>query len=384
MKKWKGAFKVVAIIIISINIPLSAEQKPQWKGTMTKEGDVMVIKNPKEPIYKEPILSLKEDFMIGGAPAKGEYALALPRSLAVDKDGNLFILDSKESCIKVFDNSGKYVRSIGRRGQGPGEIGGASSMSIPLGSNELIVVDISNSRLAFFSTDGRFIKNVRLRGTISGVTLDSHRNVYLSFTEFSPGELRDILRKLRKMNPDMSNVLAEIVSHSMDESRNPFKPWESWIVDDKDRLIYGDAKTYEIRYFGPDGKQVRRIIREYDLLKVSQEDIDEFRNRPTPPGLSMARNFDFSSHHAAYRSFFVDDLGNLFIQTWERTADNRQDIHDIFDAEGRFLGRVPLNRHSDLINPRVRFIRSGKLYTIEPDDEGYEVVKRYSVTWLLK
>lgn len=384
MKKWKAVFKVVVVIILLINIPLSAKQKPQWKGTITKEGDVMVIKNPKEPIYKKPILSLKEDFMIGGAQAKGEYALALPRSLAVDKAGDLFILDDKESCIRVFDHSGKYLKTIGRKGQGPGEIGGASSMSIPLGSNELIVVDISNSRLAFFSTDGRFIKNVPLRGTISGVTFDSHRNVYLSFTEFSPGERRDILRKLRKMNPDMSNVLAEIVSHSRDESRNPFKPWESWIVDDKDRLIYGDAKTYEIRYFGPDGKQVRRIIRDYDPLKVSQKDIDEFRNRATPPGVSMAQNFDFSSHHAAYRSFFVDDLGNLFIQTWERTADNRQDIHDIFDAEGRFLGRVPLNRHSDLINPRVRFIRSGKLYTIEPDDEGYEAVKRYSVTWLLK
>jgi hypothetical protein len=348
---------------------------------MTKEGDVMVIKNPKEPIYKEPIISLKEDIMIGGAQAKGEYALALPRSLAVDKAGDLFILDDKESCIRDFDHSGKYLKTIGRKGQGPGEIGGASSMSIPLGSNELIVMDISNSRLAFFSTDGRFIKNVPLRGNISDVKIDSHGNVYLSFKEFSPGERRDILKK---MNPDMSNVLAEIVSHPMDKSRNPFKPWESWIVDDNDHLIYGDAKMYEIRYFGPDGKQVRRIIRDYDPLKVSQKDIDEFRNRQAPPGLSMAQNFDFSSHHAAYRSFFVDDLGNLFIQTWERTADNRQDIHDIFDADGRFLGRVPLNRHADLINPKVRLMRSGKLYTIEPDDEGYEVVKRYSVTWLLK
>jgi len=381
MKKWKAVFKVVVVIILLTNIPLSAKQKPQWKGTMTKEGDVMVIKNPKEPIYKEPIISLKEDIMIGGAQAKGEYALALPRSLAVDKAGDLFILDDKESCIRDFDHSGKYLKTIGRKGQGPGEIGGASSMSIPLGSNELIVMDISNSRLAFFSTDGRFIKNVPLRGNISDVKIDSHGNVYLSFKEFSPGERRDILKK---MNPDMSNVLAEIVSHPMDKSRNPFKPWESWIVDDNDHLIYGDAKMYEIRYFGPDGKQVRRIIRDYDPLKVSQKDIDEFRNRQAPPGLSMAQNFDFSSHHAAYRSFFVDDLGNLFIQTWERTADNRQDIHDIFDADGRFLGRVPLNRHADLINPKVRLMRSGKLYTIEPDDEGYEVVKRYSVTWLLK
>jgi hypothetical protein len=379
MKKWKAVFKVVVVVILLTNIPLSAEQKPQWKGTMTKEGDVMVIKNPKEPIYKEPILSLKEDFMIGGAQAKGEYALALPRSLAVDKAGDLFILDDKESCIKVFDNSGKYVRTIGRRGQGPGEIGGASSMSIPLGSNELIVMDISNNRLAFFSMDGRFIKNVPLRGGIADVKTDSQGNAYVAATEFGPGQRTDTLKK---MNPDMSSVLADIVNRPEDESRNPFSPREYWVVDDQDRLIYGDGKAYEIRYFGSAGKLIRKILRDYDPLKVTKQDIDEFGNRRIPGGITPVYNF--SSHHGAYRSFFVDDLGHLFVQTWERIADRSQDIHDIFDADGRFLGRVPLNRHADLINPKVRLMRSGKLYAIEPDAEGYEVVKRYSVTWLLK
>jgi hypothetical protein len=371
----------MAVFVLVLSSAL-AQQTPPWKGKITKDGDVTIVKNPKDPIHKEPILSLKEDFAIGGAQAKGEYALALPRSLAVDKAGDLFILDVKESCIRVFDHSGKYLKTIGRKGQGPGEIGGASSMSLPPGSNELAVVDISNRRLAFFSTDGRFIKNVPLRGMVADVKTDSQGNAYVAATEFGPGRRTDTLKK---MNPDMSRVLAEIVNRPEDESRNnPFSPWEYWVVDDKDRLIYGDAKTYEIRYFGPDGKQVRRIIRDYDPLKVSQKDIDEFRNRAAPPGLSMAQNFDFSSHHAAYRSFFVDDLGNLFIQTWERTADNRQDIHDIFDADGRFLGRVPLNRHGDLINPKVPLMRSGKLYAIEPDAEGYDVVKRYSVVWKIR
>ena len=38
-----------------------AEQKPQWKGSITKEGDVIVVKNPKEPLYKENILAFKEE-----------------------------------------------------------------------------------------------------------------------------------------------------------------------------------------------------------------------------------------------------------------------------------------------------------------------------------
>ncbi|MGZ5440203.1 MAG: hypothetical protein ACXWFJ_10140, partial [Candidatus Aminicenantales bacterium] len=114
---------------------------------------------------------------------------------------------------------------------------------------------------------------------------------------------------------------------------------------------------------------------------VSKADIDEFLKRGAPPGVNPT--YDYSTHHAYYRSFFADDRGHLFVQTWERTAGNTQDVHDIFDSQGRFVGRVAMPRHEDLINPTARVLRQGKFYAIEPDDEGYNVVKRYSVTWLI-
>jgi len=88
-----------------------------------------------------------------------------------------------------------------------------------------------------------------------------------------------------------------------------------------------------------------------------------------------------ASRHAAFRSFFLDDHGRLFVQTWERTQDGRQDIHDVYDSEGRFFGRVALNVHPDFINPTPRILKNSKLYAVEVDEERYEVVKRYSVTW---
>jgi hypothetical protein len=90
---------------------------------------------------------------------------------------------------------------------------------------------------------------------------------------------------------------------------------------------------------------------------------------------------EFASHHSAYRSFFLADGGRLFVQTWERSADGRQDIYDIFDDEGRYVARVPLSPNPDFQSPLPRFIKQGKLYTIEPDSKGYEVVKRYTLKW---
>jgi len=375
--KTKSLAGLLAFYILSTFLAaVQGDQSPLWKGTIAKEGDMVVIKNPKEPLYSQPILTLKEDFSIGGSKAKDEYVLALPTSIAVDHKGNLFVLDFKESHIRVFDETGRFIRTIGRSGQGPGEIGAAWSISLPHGSKELAVHDIRNRKLTFFSTDGEYLRSISLRGMIGGLKTDSQGNAYVFDTQFGAGQPKNTLKK---MSADMSKVLAEISNHLQDDSHNPFAPREYWVIDDRDCLVYGEGKTYEIRYYDPSGKLVRKVLREGGPLKVTKKDIDEFANRPTPPGINPVYNY--SSHHGAYRSFFVDDLGHLFVQTWERTPDNRQDIHDIFDADGRFIGRVPLNRHADLINPKVRLIRSGKYYAIESDAEGYEVVKRYSVVW---
>jgi len=370
---------IAAGLLILLTTAYGLIAQPQWKGSITKDGDIIVVKNPNEPIYKDEILSLKEDFSIGGAGATGGYMFSYLKDIAVDQDGNIFALDLRECCIKVFDRSAKYLRTIGRRGQGPGELGGPFFMTLLPAKNEILVHDVGGRRVSVFRLDGDFVRQIPIRGMVGELKADVNGNIYVSETAFGQGTSQDILKK---MSPDLGQVLAEIFKHPADESHNPFKSRDRWILDEEGGLIYGDARSYEFRYFSPEGTLVRRVLRDYVPLKVMKEDINEFINRPTPPGLNPT--YDYSTHHAAYRSFFADDQGHLFVQTWERTANRSRDIHDIFDAEGRFIGRVALSRHADLINPKPRFIRAGKLYTIEPDKDGYEVVKRYSVEWLKK
>ena len=118
-----------------------AEQKPVWKGTIAKEGDVIVVKNPREPMNRSPILTLREELKIGGSEAKGESALSRPYDIACDNEGNVYVLERSESVVKVFDKSGKYLRTIGRRGQGPGEFNFPVSLSVFPGKQEFYCGD---------------------------------------------------------------------------------------------------------------------------------------------------------------------------------------------------------------------------------------------------
>ena len=74
-------FLSVFILFISFG-----SQKTEWKGTIEKENGIIVVKNPKKPIYSEEILSLEEELSIGETGGKEEYMFSRARSITVDDE----------------------------------------------------------------------------------------------------------------------------------------------------------------------------------------------------------------------------------------------------------------------------------------------------------
>ncbi|MCK7514750.1 MAG: 6-bladed beta-propeller [Desulfobacterales bacterium] len=92
---------------------------PAWKGNIAKEGSVVVVKNPAKPLYGPEAFSLVEEISIGG-DASPDALLASITSIAEGPDGSIYVLDQEDRNVKAFDRGGKYLRTIGRQGQGPG------------------------------------------------------------------------------------------------------------------------------------------------------------------------------------------------------------------------------------------------------------------------
>jgi len=43
------------------------QQKTEWKGTIEEVNGIMVVKNPKEPVYSEDLCVVEEELSIGEA-----------------------------------------------------------------------------------------------------------------------------------------------------------------------------------------------------------------------------------------------------------------------------------------------------------------------------
>jgi hypothetical protein len=362
---------IVCFLLFIYIAPLAAIAQYKWKGTIVKEDDVTVIRNPKEPIYKTPVLELQEELSLGGPKAQGDYAIGQIMDAVVDEAGAIYVLDYKNSHIKVFDQAGVFVRAIGRKGQGPGEFEIPVMMSLVRTRGEIAVQQVTR-RMSFFKTDGTFLRHLLFKDLRAILGLcDSQGQIYI--TEGRPGDegSRYIIKKLAADG----TVIATLGDSPAPRANkfNPFMPVGKFKIDSNDDFVYGYPETYEIQFFrASDAKLYKKILRDYEPVAVTAEEKAEQETAAKGRGIVL----DFSKFHPAYRGFFLSDIGHLFIETFEKTKDGKV-IHDIFDPEGRFIGRMPLR-------PNGISILKDKYYAREWDAEGYPVLKRYAVTWLVK
>jgi hypothetical protein len=120
MKK-TGIFSLVFFAVACLPVLHGQTEKAIWKGKVVIENGVKVVQNPAEPLYAEFSFELQKELTIGGDPNNEAYYFPKGARLSVDEEGNLYVCDGGNRRIQTYDKSGKYVRTIGRQGQGPGE-----------------------------------------------------------------------------------------------------------------------------------------------------------------------------------------------------------------------------------------------------------------------
>jgi len=338
--------------------------KMTWSGTIENVDGITVVKNPKAPIYSSEILTLAEDLSIGEVEGREEYIFNQIRHLAVDDIGRIFILDWRDCVIKVFDTEGIYLKTIGKMGEGPGELNRPSALS--LSRDELMVLEAN--RISFFDLGGEFVRSVSPKEIWAlRARINSAGDLIVTSAVMDPEDPR---YQLQKFDGQMNHVcdIAKFPAPNVQKGFNPFMPIAYSIIDDNDNIVYGYPEDYLLQVFNVEGVLTKKIFKEYDPVAITAEEIEE-RTKDAPPTIK----FDFSKYHSAFRRLFHDDEGRVYVQTWEKAGENVF-YHDVFDAQGRYILKLPLKD-----TPVV--CKGSALYTLEEDEDGYQSVKRYRMTW---
>ncbi|MFC1554878.1 6-bladed beta-propeller [candidate division KSB1 bacterium] len=149
----KIRLKSQRIFVIIFFILFSCSQKDKNYSVENLNG-VSQITNKSALWGEEPEVELRFVKQIGELDGTdSNYSFHQPNDLAVDDEGNIYVLDSGNCRIQKFDKNGTYLSTMGRRGEGPGEIPGFT-FGIDIIENILYFTH-SNTIVRKFSTDGK-------------------------------------------------------------------------------------------------------------------------------------------------------------------------------------------------------------------------------------
>jgi hypothetical protein len=387
MGSWNIAFKSrsemrkITPVVLGLILAFLAQSESLAQKVKTVDG-VTVVSNGKKPVpvKGQPVkIKLAEELTVGGS-ANPDESLSQVSTFVVDGEGGILALDFKEQKIKVFDRTGKLLRLIGKPGQGPGELGIASGIQL-MADNTLVVEDATNRRLALFKPSGEFIKNISTSDKLGlvNILLDGKGNVIGREMGLAEGNAK-MFFEIKKFDANLKPLFTldkiefPVPIPGSGTKMNILEMMSGYQFDPAGNIYYGRNADYEIKIYSPEGKHVRTIQKEYDRVKVTQTDIDEMLEKipNTMPGVNIKEMFSFPEYFPPYQFFLLDDRGRLYVRTFTKGKAKGEYEIDVFDAEGKFFAQF-------ITKSDLRLWKDGKAYGIEETDEGYQVIKRYSV-----
>lgn len=101
----------------------------------------------------------------------------------IDDQGNVYVMDIGDVSIKAYNNRGRFIRTIGRPGQGPGEFGGIMAYLRSMTRGRLCILDFFQRRVMIMRSDGRYLSGFSVKGNYSGVEVDAKDRIFLSNRE---------------------------------------------------------------------------------------------------------------------------------------------------------------------------------------------------------
>ena len=170
-----------------------------------------------------------------------------PTSIALDREGNVYLADEWAQRISIFDADGNFLDKWGEPGSRPGELNRPSGMAFDSAGN-LYIVDSANNRVQVFAKDGAFLSTFGEGGSGEGqldlpwgITIDGQGDVYVADWKN---------HRVQKFSPE-GKFIASFGSYGtgVGELSHP----TSVAVDDDGDVYVCDWANHRLQIYDPDG-----------------------------------------------------------------------------------------------------------------------------------
>ena len=242
---------------------------------------VRLIHNGKEGKWgKKPRVQVELVRTLGDVAAEDEtVAFYMPAGIALDSQGNLYILDTGNHRVQKFGPDGRYLASFGRQGQGPGDF--AYPDSIDIDSEDMVwVSDPNNQRIQVFTPAGAVRRTIgfvkervgKICRTKSGLVMAGESGILVGGPEME--EKKQQLPKLFK-KLDLDGKVSGEYGEPFDFEHplvNQTGNQVTFAVDENDCVYLAYPYQNRIEKYSAEGKLIWRADRKLDYGTDSPKD----------------------------------------------------------------------------------------------------------------
>ncbi len=358
------------IATISLGLPAAWGQAPPngtWKSTRLTRGDTTV----GGAVWADGV-RLVEEVRIGRETGGSEYEFGALECVEPLADGGVAVFDGSVPALRVYDPTGRFVRTLGGAGAGPGEYRDACLGLIADPDGTLWMYDPRNARLNHYGADGKPLPPVRVPAGLfapQSLIRDARGALFVKVLLAPPEPDRDWKFGFTRVYPESARrdtiPVPEVPGPASEDNR--FGPQKFQVFSPLGYFVtgYSDRYAVDLRQ-GP--KAVLRIERRSAPVAVGAEeraDWDQFlavwrarlsgsnKDRPVPKVVSPK---------APYRDLLADRDGRIWVAvatvavkdpnppeprvvngvkvpviTWIEPP-----VYDVFRPDGALLGRLTL------------------------------------------
>jgi hypothetical protein len=311
----------------------------------------------------------------------------------IDSEGNMLVLDSGYFRIQKYDKEGKYLRTIGRQGQGPGEFERPSNLYLDNQDN-LYVMD--SRHIDVFDKNGTFQRTFKTTGYESHLGVMAGGNIFAQIKTLesfikgtdeitlisSEGEKNKTIVSFPLEYPPPINGAAIVSKFG--------HPGLSACFLNEEFGVYGYSSEYKLFMANSLGEIAYTIDKdekgEIFTKKEKSELIDREMKQINQSGFVKdisRRKYQSVRKMPKYKPFFSsiikDDKDRIYVRRFKLPTDEDETpVFDVFNIEGYYLYKIKIPLYRTPFNQNS--IQNGYVYVREYDfDLGYHYIKRYKI-----
>ena len=322
----------------------------------------------------------------------GDEVFGEIQNIAVSVKGNIFIADTKHSLIFMFDKDGDFLKTFGKKGEGPGELReyfGGDQLHVT--KNRIIFVD--RALVHYFDLKGNYLNTIQFSPVLRAREF-INTDTFLSApptVDRRAGDTSKIL--LYNLKTDKKTIITS------------FKPFDKatdtqesggnqvtvgivigditplMMVRYKDnKIYYGMSNKNEINVCDLNGKHIMKFSNpEKKQNKVSDKFKNDLKAMLGEVPENMLNNImnGLPKKASFFSAIHVDSKGNIYLFESDPDSETKK-IIDIYDKTGKFIYRSSITSSEERTINNI-LLNNNYLFIDAEDEDGNVVFSKYMI-----